>query len=216
MDVQAHSADDVKSLERGVRAERDAAYANAIGACCWRCAALKRVPSAIGWAAAAALCSTGCIVPGPRTRRPEGRPRRANHAFAARGRRPLRARLDAEPGAGWRLHAPRRGRVGSCRPSLASPTRCRGLRPLAPLGLFLSAAAARHRKNDRRDAGVAERRPLLPRASGTSTPQTVEVCSRMKPLRAERLADRVWARRGSRPTRLKQTEYDWVYAYGRG
>ena len=25
---------------------------------------------------------------------------------------------------------------------------------------------------------------------------------------------RVWARRGSRPTRLKQTEYDWVYAYG--
>jgi len=25
---------------------------------------------------------------------------------------------------------------------------------------------------------------------------------------------RVWARRGSRPTRCKQTEYDWVYAYG--
>ncbi len=24
----------------------------------------------------------------------------------------------------------------------------------------------------------------------------------------------MWARRGSRPTRRKQTEYDWVYAYG--
>lgn len=24
----------------------------------------------------------------------------------------------------------------------------------------------------------------------------------------------MWARRGSRPIRLKQTEYDWVYAYG--
>lgn len=25
---------------------------------------------------------------------------------------------------------------------------------------------------------------------------------------------RVWAQRGSRPTQLKQTEYDWVYLYG--
>jgi transposase len=25
---------------------------------------------------------------------------------------------------------------------------------------------------------------------------------------------RVWAQRGSRPTQLKQTEYDWIYLYG--
>ena len=62
---------------------------------------------------------------------------------------------------------------------------------------------------------AARRPPLVQKVRDQHPEQTVEVWFRDEARFGQKGSrTRVWARRGSRPTRRKPTEYDWVYAYG--